>query len=168
MESAQLQDYDEVPVPMEPLDLSPLQDIPNSNLTHNTPSSPDEFSPGCTLTFPPERRAGQPMVDPITGKVEQYLTPYEVWLQAWIQSHPGIDPRVSPCNNELEWAIIEWSKKERIGKGTMDRLLAIPTVRPKKTKSPYDTSFIDKLYVSIAERQAWFIVQQHGRNQRGH
>lgn len=98
-------------------------------LLHPLPNSESEaFSEGLTIPFPEEYRPAQPIIDPSTGKVEQYLTPHEVWWRDFLANRPDTDPRWAPCSNEIEWCLIRWAQKEHIGKGSLDKLLALPGV----------------------------------------
>lgn len=98
-------------------------------LPHPLPiSESEDFSEGLAIPFPEEYRPGQPIIDPSTGKAELYLTPHEVWWREFLANHPDADPRWAPCSNEMEWCLIRWAQKEHIGKGSLDKLLALPGV----------------------------------------
>lgn len=101
----------------------------SSTSSPSIPTTPDESSSGITVKLPPNFRAGQPVINPQTGKAEKYLTPHEQWFEQLLEDNPGSDPIWAPCSSELEWCLIRWKQKERIKNAAMDRLLAIPGVR---------------------------------------
>lgn len=114
--------YPPNPTPPESGDTEPPND--------HTPShrDPEVIRPGCVRTFPAHYMAGQP-VSVVDGQPpEQYLTPYEIWHNAWQREHPRVDSTWAPFYTEMEWCLAKWLKESRISEADINTLLDIPMV----------------------------------------
>lgn len=89
----------------------------------------DGFLPGCIRHFPENRRAGAPVSESPDQPPCQYETPYDTWHREWKECHPDLNSRWAPFSTRIGWCLAEWLMDSRVGKGQIDRLLAIPGVR---------------------------------------
>ncbi|KDQ54141.1 hypothetical protein JAAARDRAFT_196889 [Jaapia argillacea MUCL 33604] len=67
----------------------------------------------------------------------------------------GENNAFSPFASELDWRVVKWAIQESPGKGSFDRLLAIPGVKEQLGLSYQDVRGIEKIVDSIPTRAPW-------------